>query len=127
MNCFRSMTRRALVLVVPIMASLLLAACSSKESKETQAASSDQQAQPQTTYGRAVQAARTNVAALSNPKVGFDPVCGMAIDENAVIVTIDGKDYGVCSQKCADKLRAEPEKYIVASASMTDDQDQPDD
>lgn len=124
MNRFRSVTRRALVLVVPIMVSIAFAACSSKESTETQAASQDQQAQPQTTYGRAVQAAKTNVAALSNPKVGFDPVCGMAIDETAVIVTIDGKDYGCCSQKCAEKLKADPEMYIVASATMTDDPDQ---
>ena len=63
-----------------------------------------------------MQAAKTNVAALSNPKVGFDPVCGMAIDENAIIVTIDGKDYGVCSESCAKKLREHPENYLVASA-----------
>ena len=45
-----------------------------------------------------------------------DPVCGMAVDENAVIVTINDKDYGVCSAKCAEDLKANPEKYLVAAA-----------
>ena len=86
--------------------------CTSKESTDAQTTS-----QKQTTYGRAVQKARDAAASLSNPKVGTDPVCGMAIDENAVVVTIDEKDYGVCSQKCAEELRTNPDKYLVAAAT----------
>jgi YHS domain-containing protein len=71
----------------------------------------------QTTHGKTVQKARDAVAALSNPKVGVDPVCNMAIDEDAVIVTIDGKEYGFCSKKCADTAEANPEKYLIAEAT----------
>lgn len=85
--------------------------CSSEKSDDQQAAS-----QKETTYGRTVEKAEEVVAALANPKPGFDPVCYMAINEDAVIVTIDGKDYGVCSAGCAEELKANPDKYLLAAA-----------
>jgi YHS domain-containing protein len=96
----------------------IYAGCSSEEAADTEAVADKPADSPkQTTYGRTVDKAQETVAALANPKVGTDPVCGMAIDENAVIVTIDGKEYGLCSQKCADDLMADPEKYLVAAAT----------
>ncbi len=102
----RLVTACALVLILSFSVG-----CGSKEDTDAQTAS-----EKQTTYGKTVQKTRDVVASLSNPKVATDPVCNMAIDENAIIVTIDGKDYGVCSQKCADALKADPEKYLVATA-----------
>jgi YHS domain-containing protein len=92
-----------------------LPACSSDKT--------DQQATEQTTeqtpgtYARTVDNAKKAAATLSNPKPGVDPVCGMAIDDTAIIVTIAEKDYGVCSADCAEKLKADPEKYLHAGAS----------
>jgi YHS domain-containing protein len=85
--------------------------CGSKEDTDTQATT-----EMQTTHGKTVQKARDVVASLANPKVATDPVCNMAIDEDAVIITIDGKDYGLCSEKCAEALKADPEKYLVVAA-----------
>jgi YHS domain-containing protein len=100
-----------------VVFAIALMGCGSKDTAESQDTSKTQTtSQAQTTYGRAVEKARETAAALSNPKEGIDPVCGMAIDENAVIVTIDGKDYGCCSAHCAEQLKAEPEKYLVAAA-----------
>ena len=86
--------------------------CGSKDDSDTQTTT-----EMQTTHGKTVQKARDTVASLSNPKVATDPVCGMAIDEDAVIVTIEGKEYGFCSKKCADMAEANPEKYLVAEAT----------
>jgi len=86
--------------------------CGSKDDSDTETTT-----EMQTTHGRTVQKARDVVAELSNPKVGIDPVCNMAIDEDAVVVAINGKEYGFCSQKCADTAAADPEKYLVAEAT----------
>lgn len=87
-----------------------LVACAADEKVDNQTTS-----QP-STYGRTVRKAREVAAAVSNPEPGLDPVCGMAIDETAIIVTIADKNYGVCSEDCAEKLRADPEKYVHAAA-----------
>jgi YHS domain-containing protein len=108
------MIANMLVLVVAV-------GCSSGDKADTEATAQDQSAsQKQTTYGRTVEKAKETVAALGNPKEGIDPVCGMAIDENAVVVTIDDKDYGLCSQECADELAANPDKYLLAAAEGHD-------
>jgi YHS domain-containing protein len=91
---------------------VVVVGCSAKKSENTETT------QAQTTYGRTVEKAKEVAATLSNPKPGIDPVCGMAIDESAaVIVAIAEKNYGVCSEDCATKLRAEPEKYVHVEAS----------
>ncbi len=92
MGCFESMKGEkrmktsyvniGRIAVIGSLVWLLMAGvgCSSDEGDNQQATS-----QKETTYGRAVQKAQETVAALANPKAGFDPVCYMAIDENAVM------------------------------------------
>jgi Cu+-exporting ATPase len=48
----------------------------------------------------------------------LDPVCGMAVDtEKAPAkVTHAGKDFYFCCARCAEKFRADPEKYLNAKA-----------
>ncbi len=45
----------------------------------------------------------------------IDPVCGMTVDpaKAAAIVEQDGTRYFFCSQGCATKFRADPERYLV--------------
>jgi Cu+-exporting ATPase len=47
-----------------------------------------------------------------------DPVCGMAVDaaRAAAQVVYAGKTYSFCCAGCADKFRAEPAKYLSATA-----------
>ena len=47
-----------------------------------------------------------------------DPVCGMAVDpaKAAAHIAHEGKDYFFCCAKCAEKFRADPEKYLSAKA-----------
>ncbi len=94
---------------------LLLVACSLVACGADTKVDNQTTSQP-STYGRTVRKAREVAAAVSNPEPGIDPVCGMAIDETAIIVTIAETDYVVCSEDCADKLRADPEKYVHAAA-----------
>ena len=112
MKKFTHPAGRAVIASVLVLVVSVFVGCSSKESTEAQDTS-----QAQTTYGRTIQKTKEAVAALSNPKVGTDPVCGMAIDENAVIVMIDSKEYGLCSEKCAEDLKADPGKYLVVAST----------
>ena len=98
------------LLAAGLMAMALTVGCSSEESTDAETTS-----ETQTTYGKTVEKAQETVAALANPKVGIDPVCAMAIDDEAVIVTLNDQKYGVCSNSCAEKLKADPDKYLVAS------------
>ncbi len=45
-----------------------------------------------------------------------DPVCGMSIDEQSAAESFeyDSATYYFCSQKCADKFRADPEHYLTS-------------
>jgi Cu+-exporting ATPase len=47
-------------------------------------------------------------------KKAVDPVCGMSVnlDSPADRFTYKDKDYFFCSVKCAEKFRADPEKYL---------------
>jgi Cu+-exporting ATPase len=47
-----------------------------------------------------------------------DPVCGMTVDTEkaAAKVTHAGKDFYFCCARCAEKFRADPEKYLNATA-----------
>lgn len=53
---------------------------------------------------------------LANPKPGYCPVSGEAID-GKTFVTIEGKTYGLCCADCIAKIKANPEKYIGPDAS----------
>ena len=48
-----------------------------------------------------------------------DPVCGMAVDPDraAARSAHDGKTFYFCSQSCATKFAAEPQKYLDAAAA----------
>lgn len=80
-----------------------------------------QEAEPQTTYGKAVDAAKAVdetkavLAKLANPEYGIDPVCKMAID-GSYTAEIDGKLYGFCSETCENEARAHPEKYLMVAS-----------
>ena len=51
----------------------------------------------------------------------IDPVCGMTVDaaKAAAAIEQDGTRYFFCSQGCATKFRAEPEKYLREKAVAT--------
>lgn len=74
----------------------------------------------ETTYGKAVDAAKAvdetkaALAKLANPEYGIDPVCKMAID-GSYTAEINGKVYGFCSETCANEARAHPEKYLMVA------------
>jgi YHS domain-containing protein len=91
----------------------LIVGCGSKESADTKATTGA----ASSTYGKAVEKAKETVAELENPKQGFDPVCDMAID-GSLVVTVDGKKYGFCSQHCADMFKENPEKYLAAATKV---------
>ena len=48
------------------------------------------------------------------PKLDKDPVCGMNVDpaKAAASVEYEGKLYHFCSRGCAEKFKADPEKYL---------------
>lgn len=112
-----TLQRLSLLVIAALMAVCLSAyiGCSSKETTE-ESDTSQSATQEAQTAAQAVKSAETVVAALSNPKTGVDPVCGMAIDENAVIVTLEGKKYGFCSDRCAETFKETPDKFLVAVA-----------
>jgi len=43
-----------------------------------------------------------------------DVVCGMTVDENTPVATIEfeGKKYYFCSQQCVEEFKKNPEKYV---------------
>ena len=51
------------------------------------------------------------------PKLERDPVCGMNIDQAraAATLTHDGASYYFCCRGCADKFKANPQKYLSKS------------
>jgi YHS domain-containing protein len=106
--------QRLFVLMTVLVTAMVFAACSSEQKSDAQTAQDD--TSKQTTYGKAVDDAKTVVASLNNPKEGFDPVCYMAINEDAVVVTMDdGKKYGFCSANCGDKFKLDPAKYLAST------------
>jgi len=54
------------------------------------------------------------IPVLSAPKLECDPVCGMNVDASKAAVTVahDGKTYYFCCKGCADKFKADPERYL---------------
>lgn len=50
----------------------------------------------------------------SQEKKAIDPVCGMTVQplQAAAIKTYKNKDYYFCSNKCAQKFEAEPQKFL---------------
>lgn len=61
----------------------------------------------------AVQKAKSFKVAFDNPKMGYCPVCGKAVDYES-FVTIGRKHYALCSDECAEKFQNDPESYLTA-------------
>jgi membrane fusion protein, copper/silver efflux system len=58
-----------------------------------------------------------NVSMPEDDGMGHDPVCGMSLDRNKAIAsghsaTYRGQTVIFCSDKCRDKFRADPTKYL---------------
>jgi Cu+-exporting ATPase len=53
------------------------------------------------------------------PKTERDPVCGMSVNPSAAkhIYEHDGKKYYFCAASCAEKFKADPQKYLSGSAT----------
>ena len=49
-------------------------------------------------------------------KMAHDPVCGMTVTRENAAATIqhDGTEYLFCSTHCADKFRADPERFVTS-------------
>src|SRR5450755_3404494 len=49
------------------------------------------------------------------PTLERDPVCGMNVDQSraAATMTPEGSTYYFCSRGCADKFKADPQKYLA--------------
>ena len=49
-----------------------------------------------------------------------DPVCGMTVDPAKAPAKADhaGTTYYFCCARCAEKFRADPEKYLSAQRTM---------
>jgi YHS domain-containing protein len=100
-------------LVIGLMVLLIaVIGCSSGEKAETAAEGAASHGE---TAEKAVKDVKADVASLANPEQGIDPICKMEID-GSLVVEIDGKEYGFCSQHCADKFKENPEKYLTAAA-----------
>lgn len=61
------------------------------------------------------------IAALANPKPGFDPVCGMKLTAQHVTAEVDGKTYGFCSEACKSRFEEDPEQYLAAAGDESHD------
>jgi len=50
-----------------------------------------------------------------------DPVCGMEVDEESAAGTIQhqGQSYSFCSQRCLEKFRADPSRFVKPDASTS--------
>lgn len=107
--------KKMIICLTALVAVFVLAACGSNDS-----AQSDEAAQPSTAK-RAVDRTQQVAQDVGGPKAGLDPVCSMALDENAVVATYEGKEYGFCSQRCADTAMADPGKYLVAVNTESDE------
>jgi P-type Cu+ transporter len=57
---------------------------------------------------------RAGVEIAASPKLDKDPVCGMNVDPSkaAASVEYEGKLYHFCSRGCAEKFKADAEKYL---------------
>ena len=52
------------------------------------------------------------------PKMERDPVCGMKVDQSrAATITSEGATYYFCCRGCADKFKADPQKYLAKGAA----------
>jgi len=59
---------------------------------------------------------------VQKPAGAIDPVCGMTVDPShaAGKSSYQGKDYHFCSQGCAAKFEADPEKYLEPVRAQPD-------
>ena len=54
---------------------------------------------------------------MQHATTSTDPVCGMAVarDSAAATIVYDGTEYLFCSEHCAEKFRADPERFVPIS------------
>ena len=54
--------------------------------------------------------------APSTPGGVFDPVCGMTVDPATAPARVeyDGRTYYFCNPSCAERFRADPQRYLQA-------------
>ena len=67
----------------------------------------------------ATKPAMPGLAVLGEAPREKDPVCGMMVDPRRPAATAEhaGKTYYFCSPRCAERFRAEPEKFLAASGT----------
>jgi YHS domain-containing protein len=105
--------KKYLALGLAVLALAIFVGCSSESGKDT--AQTEKPAVQTTSPAAKDETAKEATLAFSNPKEGVDPVCGMSAD-GTTMVTIADKHYAVCSTHCGEQLKANPDKYLVATA-----------
>jgi len=70
---------------------------------------------------------RSLETSTKDKRSAIDPVCGMKVDPSKAVVTVEHQEtsFYFCSQGCAAKFRADPEKYLKpnpAAPTKTDQQ-----
>ncbi len=62
----------------------------------------------------------TVISPAHNSSPAIDPVCGMTVDPSTAAAHVEhkGSTYYFCSQGCATKFRADPEKYLRPKAPI---------
>src|SRR5687767_1913221 len=55
---------------------------------------------------------------MAAPSTVTDPVCGMQVDPNHAAATVEhhGVRYAFCSLRCAERFKAEPERFLAPDA-----------
>lgn len=105
------------ILLIAVWMVLLVAVvgCGSGEKAEKAEKASDEAASMSKSAGETMEKTEGTVVMLANPEPGIDPVCKMELSDHPIIIEMDGKKYGFCSQQCADKFKENPEKYLKPS------------
>lgn len=105
------------LLIVLLVLLIAVVGCSSGEKADVETTADtakEQAASAGETVEKAAEGAKDIIASLANPEPGIDPVCKMEID-GSLVVEVDGKKYGFCSQHCADMFKENPAKYLAAA------------
>lgn len=63
---------------------------------------------------RTIKKARSLKVTFDNPEMGRCPVCQEDVNYES-FVNIGYKSYAMCSEACAEKLRAHPQQYVTAT------------
>jgi len=110
----RPFTTRLSMIVSGVFVALAVAVCPGcSADKSEQSKNTPPPGEHINTRVAAVQKAKSFKVAFDNPKMGYCPVCGEAVDYES-FVTIGRKNYAMCSDECAEKLQNDPESYLAA-------------